>query len=99
MRRHHKHGKGLCDRCGFVYKLKVLKYEWSGLKVCPPCWDPLPRQDFPRKIDAESTALIDARPNNDRVAGLGHILGEYEIIGRDWLGTDLNIEGGEVTIS
>lgn len=98
IKRHHAHGKGVCDRCSFVYKLTALKYEWTGLKVCPTCWDPLPAQAFPRKLEAESTALYDPRPENDRVAGLGRIRGEYEIIGRDWQGTDLGITGGEVTI-
>jgi len=34
-----------CDRCGFRFKLKRLKYEvvktkLYQLKVCPECWDP-----------------------------------------------------------
>lgn len=34
-----------CDRCGFRYKLKQLKFEvvktkLYQLKVCPQCWDP-----------------------------------------------------------
>ena len=35
----------MCDRCGFQYKLKVLKKEIQKTKVynllvCPQCWDP-----------------------------------------------------------
>lgn len=97
-KRHHKWGKGECDRCGQIFKLSALSYEWTHLKVCNACWDPRPAQDFPRKLEAESEALWDPRPENDRVAGLGRIRGEYEIIGRDWLGTDLGISGGEVTL-
>jgi hypothetical protein len=34
-----------CDRCGFRFKLKQLKFEviktkLYQLKVCPECWDP-----------------------------------------------------------
>lgn len=34
-----------CDRCGFQFKLKQLKYEVvkqkvTGLLVCPSCWNP-----------------------------------------------------------
>lgn len=99
MRTHHRYGKGECDRCGFVYQLSALRHEWSGLKVCSSCWDPLPAQDFPRLLTAESTALHDPRPRNDRVAGVGKIRGQYEIIGREWLGVDLAITGGEATLS
>lgn len=98
-RYHHKHGKAVCDRCDFVYKLSALRYEWSGLKVCPACWDPLPAQDHPRSLKAEHEGLWDPRPEHDRVAGVGLIRGLYEIIGRDWVGTDLNISGGEATLS
>jgi|TARA_Y100000114_G_scaffold143303_1_gene150708 hypothetical protein len=36
---------GQCDRCGFTYKLKDLKYEVedesrNGLRVCQECFDP-----------------------------------------------------------
>lgn len=36
---------GLCDRCGFTYKLAELKYEVqdqvrNGLRVCSVCFDP-----------------------------------------------------------
>jgi len=95
MRTQHKYGKAECDRCGFIYKLNALKTEWTGLKVCSSCYDPLPAQDFPRKLQAESEALWDPRPEHDRVAGLGNFRGEWEIIGREWLGVDLGITGGE----
>lgn len=39
-----KHAYGFCDRCGFRYDLKDLKYEMTdqrrnGLRVCPECMD------------------------------------------------------------
>ena len=35
---------GLCDRCGFQYRLNELRQEYvdrkpSGLRVCPECYD------------------------------------------------------------
>ena len=35
---------GICDRCGFSYKLNALKYEIengtrNGLRVCNSCFD------------------------------------------------------------
>lgn len=40
-----KYSISQCDRCGFRYKLKQLKFEviktkLYQLKVCPECWDP-----------------------------------------------------------
>lgn len=39
-----KNALGLCDRCGWTYKLKELKYQYenlekTGLRVCPTCLD------------------------------------------------------------
>ena len=40
-----KYSISQCDRCGFRFKLKQLKFEviktkLYQLKVCPECWDP-----------------------------------------------------------
>lgn len=86
-------GLGQCDRCGFVYKLRTLKYEWSGWRVCSTCWDPRPEELNRRTVAAEQTGLKDPRPRNERPASLGKAMGTYQIIGRSWRGTDLNIEG------
>lgn len=29
----------LCDRCGFKYKSKELRAEWTGLRVCHSCFE------------------------------------------------------------
>ena len=39
-----KRALGVCDRCGFVFKLKKLREEIqnrtrTGLRVCGACWD------------------------------------------------------------
>ncbi len=38
------HALGICDRCGFQYKLddlkiEVINYNETDIKVCPTCWD------------------------------------------------------------
>lgn len=40
----------VCDRCGFDYKARQLKHEWTGLRVCHgpntnDCWEPRHPQD------------------------------------------------------
>jgi hypothetical protein len=96
-RRNHKNGKGQCDRCGFIYKLNQLRYEWTNLRVCRECWDPLPAQDFPRPLRAESTGLVDPRPRNNTPASTGTVIGQYQIFGRNWNGTLLQLDTGKVT--
>lgn len=93
----HKHGKGQCGRCGFIFKLSHLRYEWTNLKVCAKCWDPMPAQLAPDPIVAETSALSDPRPRSNTYASIGHAIGTYGIIGRDWNGADLRFETGEAT--
>lgn len=46
-----------CQRCGFEYRQKELKKEWTNLIVCPDCYEPRHPQDFvraaPDKVAAE----------------------------------------------
>ena len=40
-----KKALGVCDRCGFIYKLKKLRKEIvkgnvTNVLVCPSCWEP-----------------------------------------------------------
>jgi hypothetical protein len=54
---------GICDRCGFRYRLDELRVEWTELKVCASCWDPRPVHLSPPKINAaEGAAIPNARP-------------------------------------
>lgn len=89
----HKYGLGQCDRCGFEYRLKLLHYEWTGWRVCSTCWDPRPAEMYQRPFKAESPALKDPRPRDIRAADLGKAQGAYQIIGRSWRGTGLDIQG------
>jgi len=66
-----KNAFGICDRCGFRYKLVKLRKERSNLnmqnlRVCPECWDKDHPQDKLGRIDhSDSQALRDPRPQND----------------------------------
>jgi hypothetical protein len=52
-----------CDRCDRKCRLDELKAEWSGVTVCPRCWDPKPEHLTAPRIDAtEGAPLPDARP-------------------------------------
>tara|TARA_R100000149_G_C5815948_1_gene97258 strand:- start:20 stop:334 length:315 start_codon:yes stop_codon:yes gene_type:complete len=67
-----KKALGNCDRCGFTYKLKDLKYEIqdsirNGLRVCSDCFD----VDHPQlklgEIDSsDNIALFNPRPDRGR---------------------------------
>ena len=51
----------ICDRCGFKYKAEEKRREWTGLIVCPECWEPRHPQDFV-KGRKDNQAVIDPRP-------------------------------------
>lgn len=65
-----KRALGICDRCGFQYKLNQLKkltikQRDANLLVCPECWE----QDQPQlmlgtKKVFDPQALRDPRPDN-----------------------------------
>jgi len=52
---------GICDRCGFRFKLAALRKEWTGLKVCSGCFDHRNPQDFVRGVP-DRQAVRDPRP-------------------------------------
>ena len=53
---------GECDRCGFKYRMSELKKEWTGLLVCPPCFEPKhPQLSLRAKRDRIS--VPNARPS------------------------------------
>jgi hypothetical protein len=92
-------GKGECDRCGFIYKLRLLKYEWNGYRTCPTCWDAKHPQDVPRQIGAENTALVGARPERDTLVSIGTFKGDWDVIGRSFRGAGSEPGVGEVTLT
>jgi len=65
---------GLCDRCGFEYKLNELKKEWNNLKTCKECFEPKAPQLDPTPVVSDKQALHNPRPNNDVEAGEGFVV-------------------------
>jgi hypothetical protein len=65
---------GLCDRCGFEYKLHELKKEWNNLKTCEECFEPKAPQLDPTPVVSDKQALYNPRPNNDVEVGEGFVV-------------------------
>lgn len=55
---------GICDRCGFQYRLSELRKEWTGLMVCSSDYDPRPAEHSPPRVKPEGVPLPNARPDN-----------------------------------
>lgn len=53
----------LCDRCGQQYDYTSLRKEWTGLRVCPQCYEPKHPQLEPRSVPFEPEALWHPRPD------------------------------------
>lgn len=53
---------GICQRCGFKFRLSELRTEWSGLKVCDADFDPLPDTMRPPHSGPEGLSRLDASP-------------------------------------
>jgi hypothetical protein len=65
---------GVCDVCGFTYKLRELRNEYkkgrnTNIKACPECWDgdhpQLKLGEFPVH---DPQALRDPRPDSNHYA-------------------------------
>jgi len=69
-----KFALGLCDRCGFEYKLNELKEEWNKLKTCPECFEPKAPQLDSTPVVSDPEALYKPRPNNDKEVGEGFVV-------------------------
>ena len=67
-----KKALGICDRCGFTYKLSELKYEVqdqkrTGSRVCTSCLDPDHPQFRLGEVDtSDSIGLFNPRPDTNR---------------------------------
>jgi hypothetical protein len=77
-----KYALGLCDVCGFQYKLRELqttirKGEVTNIKACPTCWDPdqpqLKLGEF--RVD-DPQALRDPRPDSAEKDASRALVGE-----------------------
>tara|TARA_B100000497_G_C7556407_1_gene335963 strand:- start:530 stop:841 length:312 start_codon:yes stop_codon:yes gene_type:complete len=70
----NKKALGVCDVCGFTYKLRELRKEFkkgrdTNIKACPECWDgdhpQLKLGEFPVH---DPQALRDPRPDSNQYA-------------------------------
>ena len=53
----------ICDRCGFQFKARQLRTEWTGLRVCRDCWEPRHPQDFVKgKADRQAPPWVRPEP-------------------------------------
>jgi hypothetical protein len=101
---------GECDRCGFTYKLKELRYEIensirNGLRVCKECFD----QDQPQlKIGEVNTsdpqALYDPRVDKGKIESTTYyswnpIGGGVDAFGSSTMGLKMTGSVGELTVS
>lgn len=53
---------GICQRCGWQYRLSQLRKEWTNLRVCNSCYDPKPADMSPPKVKPEGLPLPNAAP-------------------------------------
>lgn len=63
--------RAVCDRCGQEYKLRVLRKEWTGYRVCPQCFEERHPQLQIRRNLKDPQALRDPRPELDVQDELG----------------------------
>lgn len=53
---------GYCERCNWRCNLSEMRKEWTGLKVCPDCFDPRPSNLSPPRVRPEGMPLLNAAP-------------------------------------
>lgn len=58
---------GACPRCGFRVRLARFRKEWTGLSVCPDCWDPRPADTRPPCVGPEGKPVQNAQPEPEPV--------------------------------
>ena len=58
-----------CERCGFRYRFKELRKEWTGLLVCPTCFEKKHPQLTPRKA-TDNQVVKGARSDQDDDGGV-----------------------------
>ena len=56
-----------CDRCSIVIRASKAKKEWTGLVVCPDCWEPRHPQDFVKSVPDHTKAEGLVRPESPDV--------------------------------
>lgn len=59
----------VCMRCGFRTKRSKLRKEWTGLRVCGPCYDPRPAELRSPRIRPEGLPKPGSSPEPEPVYG------------------------------
>ena len=55
----------ICDRCGFKRLNNDSRLEWTGLRVCPQCYEARNPQDFVRgKADRQNPPWVRPEPTD-----------------------------------
>jgi|TARA_R100001530_G_scaffold124138_1_gene92256 hypothetical protein len=101
---------GICDRCGFTYKLNNLYYEIensvrNGLRVCNNCFDKdNPQLKLGRLNIIDPQALYNARPDtgesaSTRYSSFNPIGGGVTEFGSSTMGLTMNAKLGKITVS
>ena len=101
---------GICDRCGFTYKLKELKHEIqnktnTGLKVCNECFDPdQPQYDINTISTLDEQSLYEPRvdtgeADSRRVSAFDPVGGGNTQLGSRTIGLDITGEIGTIVVS
>lgn len=60
---------GACDRCAYKKRHYELRKEWTGLYVCPDCYDPRPADLSPPNVYPEGVPIRNARPDPGDLLG------------------------------
>ena len=105
-----KKALSICDRCGFTYLLKDLRYEVqnkqkNGLKVCNECFDPdQPQYDVNDLSTIDPQSLYDPRvdtgeADSRRLFAFDPIGGGITELGSKTVGLDITGEIGTITVS
>lgn len=85
---------GVCDVCGFTYKLRdlrsvVVKRKVTGTKACRECWDPdHPQLQLGEYPVYDPQALRDPRPDTAQLAASRAIvIPVVPVVGTTFVGT------------
>ena len=101
---------GICDRCGFSYKLNALKYEIqngtrNGLRVCNSCFDvDQPQLKVGQLNTSDTQALFNARADSGRSESTTYgsfdpIGGGVDVFGSSTMNTKMEGKVGKITVS
>lgn len=79
---------GICDRCGFLYNLKELRWQFDfagpvlqnlRILVCSPCYDKPQEQNKPVLLPPDPLPVPNARPQNYQDAEVNYLATQSEL--------------------